>query len=175
MIGVAAIDEIESRLGVRTFLERDVEIAGPTENLGLLGSSGHARSLLPYPAHTPSRAIIAESIPLLRRALIDIFREDLRFSEVDDVENVGSICDTLESDPSGLLLIDSFLLGKPNKRTLMRLATIAQDCMIIVFADERGLPHAFDWVAQGASAVLDKRLNKQSFCKRFANPLGNRA
>jgi len=114
-------------------------------------------------ALSPTSAIIVARETLLRRAIVEILNHQLGFADVEETADLAAAEEAARSRASPLLLIDSCLLPDRRSPASTLIDRDGAECGVVVLADKTLVRYGPQWMARGARAVIDKRVDRTEF------------
>ncbi len=115
-----------------------------------------------------SIALVVDSDALIRRAAGELIQRELKISTVRAEPSVEAARRALGAQRAALLLVEASLLDWTAMNCVLSLRSSA-NCPIIVFVEDCGEIQARYWLDQGATAVLDRRIDRAGFCEAITH------
>lgn len=111
-----------------------------------------------------SIAVVIDNDALMRRAAADLLRRDLKFASASTFGSIGQARAALDLTRATLLLLDATLLNVDPSHDVLQLRADVE-CPIVIFVGDCDDQRANKWIEEGASAVLDRRVDRAGFCE----------
>ena len=115
-----------------------------------------------------SIALVIDSDALIRRAAGNLIQSELKISAVLTEESVAAGRCALGTQRAVFLLVEATVFDRAAMDDILRLRSSA-DCPFVVFVDDCDFVRARYWLDHGATAVLDRRIDRVGFCQAIAH------
>lgn len=115
-----------------------------------------------------SVALVIDSDALIRRAAGDLIQRELKISAVVTEASVATARRAVGTKRAAFLLIEATVFDRTAMDDILRLRSSA-DCPFVVFVDDCDFVRARNWLDHGATAVLDRRIDRVGFCQAIAH------